>query len=69
MDGFQAGRRRLLGAAAGMTALAVPGMSSAAPSSASDWEAIAQGYDLAGDIVNLENAYYGIIARPVAESC
>ncbi|MYN39799.1 aminotransferase class V-fold PLP-dependent enzyme [Duganella sp. FT109W] len=70
MDGFQAGRRRLLGAAAGMTAMAVPGVSSAssgAPSSAADWEAIAQSYDIAGDIVNLENAYYGIMARPVAE--
>lgn len=70
MDGFQAGRRRLLGAAAVMTSMAVPGVSSAspaAPSSAADWEAIAQSYDIAGDIVNLENAYYGIMARPVAE--
>jgi selenocysteine lyase/cysteine desulfurase len=53
-----------------MTAIAVPGVSSAspaAPSSAADWEAIAQSYGVAGDIVNLENAYYGIMARPVAE--
>ncbi|NYE61610.1 selenocysteine lyase/cysteine desulfurase [Duganella sp. 1224] len=67
MDGFQAGRRRLLGAAAGVTALGASGVSLAAPSTAADWEAVARSYDIAGDFVNLENAYYGIMARPVAE--
>jgi isopenicillin-N epimerase len=67
MDGFQAGRRKLLGAAVGMTALTAAGASRAAPASGADWDAIAQSYDIAGDFVNLENAYYGIMARPVAE--
>lgn len=67
MDAFQANRRRLLGAAAGLTALAAPGVSLAAPSSPEDWERIAQGYDVADEFVNLENAYYGIMARPVLD--
>jgi selenocysteine lyase/cysteine desulfurase len=67
MNRFQASRRKLLGAGAGLTALAAGGISDAAPSSDADWEAIAQSYDIAGDFTNLENAYYGIMARPVAE--
>ncbi len=70
MDGFQVGRRRLLGVAAGLTAMGasgVSGVSLAVPSSAPDWEAVARSYDIAGDFINLENAYYGIMARPVAE--
>jgi selenocysteine lyase/cysteine desulfurase len=67
MDGFKAGRRKLLGAAAGLTAMTATGASRAAPSSNADWEAIAQSYDIADDFVNLENAYYGIMARPVVE--
>jgi selenocysteine lyase/cysteine desulfurase len=67
MDAFQANRRRLLGAAAGLTALSAPGVSLAAPASPEDWERIAQGYDVAGEFVNLENAYYGIMARPVLD--
>ncbi|MRW83065.1 aminotransferase class V-fold PLP-dependent enzyme [Pseudoduganella sp. FT26W] len=63
MDRFQASRRRLLGA----TALAASGVTYAAPSSEADWDAIAQSYDIASDITNLENAYYGIMARPVLE--
>jgi len=67
MDRFQAGRRKLLGAAAGLTALTATGTSTAAPSSSADWEAIAQSYDIAGDFVNLENAYYGIMPRKLVE--
>jgi len=32
-----------------------------------DWERLARHYELAGDMVNLENAYYGIMARPVMD--
>lgn len=70
MDRFQADRRRLLGAAAGWTALTAGGAAPAAgltPSAGADWDAIAGSYDIAGDFINLENAYYGIMARPVAE--
>jgi selenocysteine lyase/cysteine desulfurase len=63
MNRFQASRRRLLGA----TALAASGLAVAAPSSPEDWDAIAASYDIASDITNLENAYYGIMARPVLE--
>ena len=34
---------------------------------APDWERIAQSYDVASDFINLENGYFGIMARPVAE--
>jgi selenocysteine lyase/cysteine desulfurase len=66
MNEHQANRRKLLGAAAGLTALTVPG-AYAAPASVSDWDRVAQSYDIAGDFINLENAYYGIMAQPVAE--
>ncbi|WP_373988738.1 aminotransferase class V-fold PLP-dependent enzyme [Duganella sp. BuS-21] len=66
MNAHQVNRRKLLGAAAGLTALAATDLY-AAPSSAADWERIAQSYDVASDFVNLENGYYGIMARPVAE--
>lgn len=66
MNEYQANRRKLLGAAAGLTALAAPG-AFAAPATDADWERIAQSYDVASDFINLENAYYGIMARPVAE--
>lgn len=66
MNEHQANRRKLLGAAAGLAALAAPG-AYAAPSSEADWDRIAQSYDIASDFINLENAYYGIMARPVAE--
>lgn len=33
-----------------------------------DWERFARQYDLADGMVNLENAYYGIMARPVMEA-
>jgi isopenicillin-N epimerase len=32
-----------------------------------DWDRLARHYALAGDMVNLENAYYGIMARPVMD--
>ena len=67
MNEYQANRRKLLGAAAGLTALAAPG-AFAAPASDADWERIAQSYDVASDFINLENGYYGIMARPVAEA-
>jgi isopenicillin-N epimerase len=70
MHEFQAGRRRLLGAVAGVTAgvtaLAAPGAAVAA-AAVDEGERYAQLYDIAGDFVNLENAYYGIMARPVLE--
>ena len=31
------------------------------------WDGLARHYDLSADIVNLENAYYGIMARPVMD--
>ncbi|MRW94677.1 aminotransferase class V-fold PLP-dependent enzyme [Duganella sp. FT80W] len=65
MREFQAGRRRLMGAVAGVTALSAPGVVAAA--SVDEGERYAQLYDIAGDFVNLENAYYGIMARPVVE--
>lgn len=66
MNEFQANRRKLLGAAAGLTALAAP-TAHGAPATDADWERIAQSYDVAGDFINLENGYYGVMARPVAE--
>jgi selenocysteine lyase/cysteine desulfurase len=66
MNAHQVNRRKLLGAAAGLTALAATDLY-AAPSSAADGERIAQSYDVASDFVNLENGYYGIMARPVAD--
>lgn len=66
MNEFQANRRKLLGAAAGLTALAAPA-AHGAPATVADWERIAQSYDVASDFINLENGYYGVMARPVAE--
>ena len=60
-------RRQLLGSAAGL-ALGVGtggGVRAAAPG---DWDALARSYDVAPDVVNLENAYFGIMARPVLEA-
>ena len=51
-------------AAAGGTRGAVPA-ANAAP--VRDWQQLAASYDVASDFVNLENAYYGIMARPVAD--
>jgi len=63
MHPFAYRRRTLLRTAAGLTlgsgALAGPAAAAQAGPGAS--------YDVAGDVVNLENAYYGIMARPVLE--
>ncbi|TFW15441.1 aminotransferase class V-fold PLP-dependent enzyme [Duganella callida] len=66
MEAFDANRRKLLGAAAGLTAWGAHAAPSA-PASADDWERVAQSYDVAGEFVNLENGYYGIMARPVLD--
>ncbi len=58
-------RRKLLRTAAGLSigSAALPWPAAAAPGDAG----LGASYDVAGDIVNLENAYYGIMARPVLE--
>ena len=41
-----------------------------APAAADDetyWRSVAGHYDVSGDFINLENAYYGIMSKPVAE--
>lgn len=66
MNPFQYRRRSLLCTAAGLT-LGGASMSATCGAAASspDWEKVAASYDVADDIVNLENGYYGIMARPV----
>ena len=62
-------RRALLRGAAGLALGAGAGAgASVAAATSGDWEALAASYDIAGDFINLENAYYGIMARPVAEA-
>jgi isopenicillin-N epimerase len=69
MGSFAFRRRSLLCSAAGLTlggahlARAGDGSIKAAPAGGDPGAS----YDVAGDIVNLENAYYGIMARPVLE--
>lgn len=65
-------RRTLLCGAAGL-ALGAHGAAPAAPAAAAgagavDWDALARHYDVAPEFVNLENAYLGIMARPVLEA-
>jgi selenocysteine lyase/cysteine desulfurase len=67
MERFQAGRRKLLGAAAGWTAITASAAPLSLPSGGIDWEAVAQSYDVASDFINLENAYYGIMPRSLIE--
>lgn len=74
MSTFAHRRRAMLRAAAGLTAglaTAASGARAASPAMpfapVRDWQQLAASYDVAGDFVNLENAYYGIMARPVAE--
>jgi len=64
MKPFAYRRRKLLRTAAGLTlgSTALPW-----PAAAADDAGLGASYDVAGDIVNLENAYYGIMARPVLE--
>jgi selenocysteine lyase/cysteine desulfurase len=48
---------------------AVPGLPTT-PASAGDeayWRKVAQHYDVSADFTNLENAYYGIMSKPVSE--
>ena len=70
MSTFAFRRRSLLCSAAGLT-LGGASLAQAAPSAAGTAPAGGDpgaSYDVAGDIVNLENAYYGIMARPVLEN-
>jgi len=60
MNAFQTQRRRLLYGAVGAT------LAGQAAARGTDGTRLAAQYEIAGDIVNLENAYYGIMARPVA---
>jgi isopenicillin-N epimerase len=63
-------RRHLLqtmAALAGSLAPAVQARSESAHDKPLGWEGLARHYDLDGGIVNLENAYYGVMARPVLE--
>lgn len=65
MQPFAYRRRKLLRTAAGLT---LGSGTLAGPAAADDDRAsLGASYDVAGDIVNLENAYYGIMARPVLE--
>lgn len=65
MQPFAYRRRSLLCTAAGLTlGGTMPGRAQGA---AGPDDALAANYEVAGDIVNLENAYYGIMARPVLE--
>lgn len=63
-------RRSWMRTAAGI-AIGAPGLLAAvtarAAATVQDWSGLAANYALARDIVNLENAYYGIMARPVAD--
>jgi isopenicillin-N epimerase len=62
-------RRKVLRTAAGLAgAVAVPFAPAQAPGTPTDWAAFARQYDVARDVVNLENGYYGVMARPVAEA-
>ena len=65
-------RRSLLGAAAAMplapTAFAVPAFATpTGPQDEEGWRTVAGHYDLPPDIIQLENAYWGVMARPVRE--
>lgn len=64
MQPFAYRRRKLLRTAAGLT---LGSGALAAPAAAADDAGLGASYDVAGDIVNLENAYYGIMARPVLD--
>ncbi|GGY30614.1 aminotransferase class V-fold PLP-dependent enzyme [Pseudoduganella albidiflava] len=73
MNSFVQRRRALLRSAASLAAgLAASGSArSAVPAATTapvrDWQQLAASYDVASEFVNLENAYFGIMARPVAE--
>jgi len=66
MNPFQYRRRSLLCTAAGLTlGGASTTVTCSAAAASPDWDALAASYDVADDIINLENGYYGIMARPV----
>lgn len=66
MQPFAYRRRSLLCTAASLTLGGAALPASAATDAGSQYDARNQ-YDVSADIVNLENAYYGIMARPVLE--
>lgn len=70
MNTFQYRRRSLLHSAIGLTIGGASITATHATTHATatpDWDALAASYDLADDIVNLENGYFGVMARPVLE--
>ncbi|MAW80269.1 MAG: aminotransferase [Parvularcula sp.] len=71
---MKASRRTLLKGAAALAAPSFAGAALAAPSPSSAgaddeayWREVARAYDVKTDIINLENGYWGVMARPVAE--
>ncbi|WP_428409963.1 aminotransferase class V-fold PLP-dependent enzyme [Hyphococcus sp.] len=71
---MKASRRTLLKGAAALAAPSFAGAALAAPSRPSAgaddeayWREVAKAYDVKKDIINLENGYWGVMARPVAE--
>lgn len=71
---MKASRRTLLKGAAALAApsfagaaLAAPSRSSAGADDEAYWREVARAYDVKTDIINLENGYWGVMARPVAE--
>lgn len=72
MNGFQEHRRKLLRSAAGLAlgGAAMRANAQAKPQArltSQEWDALASEYEVASEFANLENGYYGIMARPVAE--
>ncbi len=68
---MQATRREALAAAAGLTALAGTAARAAVPLAAGDdagWARIAAQYPVTREIVQLENGYWGSMARPVIDA-
>ncbi|MFC2953998.1 aminotransferase class V-fold PLP-dependent enzyme [Marinicaulis aureus] len=49
------------------TATALPRQSNSAADDEAYWREVAKAYDVKQDIINLENGYWGVMARPVAE--
>jgi len=64
MQPFAYRRRKLLRTAAGLT---LGSGALTGPAAAAEDVGLGASYDVAGDIVNLENGYYGIMARPVLD--
>ncbi len=59
--------RTMAALAGGITSLAAQARSAPALGKPFGWEGLARHYDLDPAIVNLENAYYGVMARPVLD--